>query len=359
LTVEPLLYHVEVAAELERLEPVAWAAFAVADATGRGAPGPEMADPPVGGASLPASEALDPTVDARAFTALARAAGALGVAEPVALHRTPGPTLASIVRLPGEVRVLLSADLLDRLDEPGLTAVLGHELGHLALWTASGGRFLVAGRLLEALARDPQSPAVYAETARRFAAASEALADRGAALACGSDAVAAAALASVRGEREGSGSGTEAALDIGRLDVLDRARLEAATRALIEDALSVGILQTDVVLAHARSFFPDLDPVALAPDRAAPRPVPDPATPETLRYLAYVLLDLATVDRTLEEPGLTGAAAVASAVGLDGPFAEAARREFALGDRAWDRIARLAAGAAGDAGPAGAAGAPA
>ena len=204
MTLDPLPYHVEVAAELERLEPAAWAAFAAADSTGRGAPGPDVADAPDGGAGSPASEALDPTADARALAALGRAAAALGVEAPVTLRRAAGtgPSNASIARLPDEVRIVISADLLDRLDDAALTAVLGHELGHLALWTADGGRFLVAGRLLDALARDAQSPPAYAETARRFRLATEALADRGAAIACGSDEVAAAALRSARGERQ-------------------------------------------------------------------------------------------------------------------------------------------------------------
>ena len=79
---------------------------------------------------------------------------------------------------------------------------------------------------------------------------------------------------------------------------------------------------------------------------AVPRPVPSPATPETLRYLAYVLLDLATVDPAAEEAGLAAAIAVAAGVGLAEPFAEVARRELELGERAWDRVARLAAGPA-------------
>ena len=77
--------------------------------------------------------------------------------------------------------------------------------------------------------------------------------------------------------------------------------------------------------------------------RTAPRPVPSPATPETTRYLAYVLLDLATVDPAAAEAGLAAAAAVASAVGLARPFEEVARRELELGERAWDRVGRLAA----------------
>ena len=346
MTLEPLPYHVEVAAELERLEPAAWAAFAAADATGQGAPGPDVADAPDGGAASPASEALDPTADARVLAALGRAAEALGVGASVTIRRAAGdgPPNASIARLPDEVRIVISGSLLDRLDDAALTAVIGHELGHLLLWTADGGRFLVARRLLDALARDPQSPPAFAESARRFGVASEALADRGAATACGSDEVAAAALRSVRGEPRPADPTVEprAALDIGRLDLLDRRRLEAATRALIEDALASDALRTTAGVEHARSFFPDL---ADAPS-AAPRPVPSPATPETTRYLAYVLLDLATVDPAVEEAGLAAAAAVASAVGLAQPFEEVARRELDLGERAWDRVGRLAAEAA-------------
>jgi hypothetical protein len=347
LTLEPLPYHVEVAAELERLESAAWAAFATADAEGRGAPGPEVADAPDGRSPSAASVPLDAAADARAYAALATAAAALGIGERVALHRATGgegPPNACIVGVPGAPgpKIVFSGDLLGRLSDPWLTAVLGHELGHLALWTADGGRFLVAGRLLQALARDPQSPAAYAETARRFGVATEALADRGAALACGSEAVAAEALRSVRGDAAQVAPGP---LDIARLDILERRGLEAATRALIEDALASDVLRTPAAVRHAAAFFPDLsEPPARAP---APRPVPDRAAPETLRYLAYVLLDLATVDPGAGDAGLAAAIALARMVGLAEPFEEVARRELELGERAWDRVARLTADPAG------------
>jgi hypothetical protein len=265
-----------------------------------------------------------------------------------------------------EAVIALSGTLLDLLDDGELTAVLGHELAHRVLWTAQDGRFLVADRLLDALRHDPRTPTAYLETGRRWNLATELYADRGALLACAALPTAISALVKIgtglaevdaaaflaQAEAADPASGSRApthpetvlraralarwwsdedatatvlapGLDLDALDLIDRERLERLTRELIEDALAVPTVRTDAVLAHAHQFFPGLEPAV----RTTPAAVPPQATEATRRYLAYVLLDLATVDPDLDDAGLTAVRSLADRVGLGPALAEAITRE--------------------------------
>jgi hypothetical protein len=107
----------------------------------------------------------------------------------------------------------------------------------------------------------------------------------------------------------------------------------------------------EAVLAHARQFFPDVGVAAgagAAPSASGPvwgtaegpRPVPERATESTRRYLAYVLLDVVTVDPDLdEEEAVRRALAHARAAGLAAAFEAVARAELGLSAAAWRRLA--------------------
>ena len=88
--------------------------------------------------------------------------------------------------MPDKAVLVLTGGTLNLLDADELCAVAGHELAHHVLWTAEGGRYLAAARLLDAAESDARTPSEYLETARRFRLATELYADRGAVLACGS-----------------------------------------------------------------------------------------------------------------------------------------------------------------------------
>ena len=72
--------------------------------------------------------------------------------------------------------------------------------------------------------------------------------------------------------------------------------------------------------------------------------VPASATGATRRYLAYVLLDLATVDPDLEDAGLRTALALAASTGLGSAVADAVTREKLVPPAT---LARLVAAAGG------------
>jgi Zn-dependent protease with chaperone function len=355
-------YHRLVVDRLRALEPASWSAFAeAADAQARD----------LHAQLLRAAYRLDPGAHPEVAHAAAAAAGALGVTAPVTVYQLEGgrQANATLVHAPDEAVVALSGNLLGLLTGPELTAVLGHELAHHVLWTGDGGALFVADRLLDALALDARTPPAYLETARRWGLATELAADAGALLACGDLRTAVAALvktatgpaavdpdaylaqaASVdpaagvaagrthpetvlraRALQQGAATGDEAVagllgggLDVETLDLVDRDRLENLTRRMIEAMLAPPGVRTDAVLAHARQFFPDLVPAA---GGQAAFTVPEGATAATRRYLAYVLLDLATVDPDLEDVGLLAALTLAARTGLGGTVADAAAHE--------------------------------
>jgi hypothetical protein len=134
--------------------------------------------------------------------------------------------------------------------------------------------------------------------------------------------------------------------------MFDRAELERVSRSLIEDLLLDREWQSESVLAHGRQFFPDLSVQPAALEGAAAedqwgspgyvtRPIPDDTSPQTRRYLGYVLLDLVTVDPDLDlELSLGRAVRFAGRIGLGPDFDKLARTELQLSAAAWIRVGR-------------------
>lgn len=404
----PLSYHTTVAARLEALEPRVWALFRDAGATG--APIGSERDPAASDADaeddleqrlLRHAYRMEADAHPRVHGAARAAAASLGLELPIVIYQLEGRdgANAALAFRPDEAVLALSGNILALLSDEELVACFGHELAHHRLWTSDGGRILVADRMLGALSVDAATPAAYLETARRFELAVELYADRGALIASGNLDVAIASLVKVatglsdvdpnaflrQAEAAHPERGTEGtthpetvlrawalarwhagdgdigpatllapSLDIERLDLLDRERLEQLTRRLVLDVLAADWMRSDAVVGHARQFLVEISPSAAprggwgrsrpAPSAPASPPVQvhlDGGTPkETLRYLAYVLLDLATVDPDLDDEALAEVAAVAREAGLAASFEEVARRELGLSQRSWDALIR-------------------
>jgi hypothetical protein len=383
----PLGYHAAVVARLRADEPAAWSAVSAAASPDTAAVHADLTRN---------AYRLDPEGHPRVRDAAGRAAKALGVERPVTAFQLEGggPANAALVTLPSAVTVVFGGPLLELVDDDELAAVFGHELAHHVLWSLAGGQYFVADRLLDTLAADASSPPAYAETARRYALATELYADRGALLACGDLHTAVSALVKVatglrevdaaaylrqaegadpasgsRGHghpetvlrawalarwQESPGAGDHAAstlltpsLDLDSLDLIDRAELAGVTRALLEDLLADSWWRTEAVVAQARQYFPELDPF---PGGAAPpawgtpvagsaRVVPPAATANTRRYLGYALLDLVAADPDLDdEEAARRALTFAHRVGLGPELDAVARAELSLTPAAWRRV---------------------
>lgn len=314
------------------------------------------------------------------------AAARLGVTDPVTLYQATGASLgeagnASCLSMPGEVHLVFSGGLLELLGPDELTAVIGHELAHHVLWSLEGGDFWVLDRLMHASAEDLEGTPVHDETARLVRLNTELVADRGALLASEGDAaVTIAALVKLAtglrtvsaqsylqqavevldSQRSGSGSsshpetyfrawaldlwasGTDGAddvvaarllgeLDLEALDLVSQHRLTALSQRAVRDFLAPEWVRTAPVLGHARVFGGAAVPKARGAQPAALRSEEvTPLGPKVANYLAYVLLDLATVDEEIEPAAFAQACTLSQSWGIGRSFDDVARKELGL-----------------------------
>lgn len=372
VTLRPLPYHRDIAAILETEQPKAFAALT-----------PSADSPPsdVHETLLRHAYRLEPAGHPEPHAAVARAAEVLGVTVPVnlfAFEGAPGDN-AELIFVPGRPVIALSGDTLNLLDADELCAVAGHELAHYVLWTADGGRYLAATRLLDAAEGDARTDAEYLETARRLRLATEVFADRGALLACGSLPTTLRSLlklttglthvdpdgylrqaAEVDLSRPSAGSShpetvlrawalqqwqqdgeaaesriarvLAAQLDLNALDILDQDRLRTVTQVLVGAVLAYEDMRTDEVIDHAGRFGVRVG----APSRLDLNA--DELAPETRRYLAAVLLDFATVDPELGVDAPARMLRLAQRAGLATELDKLMSTELDLSDRAHSKI---------------------
>ena len=404
----PLAYHADIVTRLEALEPRGWAVFARA-ATQASTPPASTEGEDLGSGEdleqqlLRHAYRMEAEAHPRVHEAARRAGAALEVSVPISIYQLEGADQANaaLAYRPSEAVIAFSGNILALLSDDELVACFGHELAHHRLWSEDASRLLVADRFLGALSIDAATPPYYLETGRRYDLATELYADRGSFLACGSLEVTVSSLVKLatglgdidpaaylrqardahpeRGaggathpetvlrawalEHWANGDGDEAVrtllapgLDIERLDLVDRERLEALTRQLVMDALAPTWMQTDAVTGHARHFLVDV--LATAPGRSrlgwtrqqssdgATLPVetrvPEEASTETRRFLAYVLLDLATVDPDLDDEPLVECLAVAREAGIEPAFEALVKKEIGASAKSWESLRRRA-----------------
>jgi hypothetical protein len=342
---------------------------------------------------------LEPSGHPEVHEAARRAAAALEVPGEIDFYQVNGEPNASYLHQAGRAVIVFQGALLDRLTVDELTAVIGHELAHRLLWQAEDGGFLAVDRLLDAAAGDARTPSQYLETHRRWSLATELFADRGALTACGDLSTAVRALLKLetglstvdpeaylrqaesldlssgsRGtthpESVGrawalknwqAGEDVEALitgpLDVDAPDLLDAVLLRELSRDFA--ALVSQTLRTDAVATAAAGFADPPgplgvpggavrfdEPLAIRPVDGAPLPRPRPMAAATLRYLSYLLLDLATADPELGEDGLVASLALARRVGLPG-YVDVADDELGWSSRERARLEKAALEVAG------------
>ena len=147
----------------------------------------------------------------------------------------------------------------------------------------------------------------------------------------------------------------EGPLDLGHLSLLAQRRLTDLTRRVLMQFLRPSWLLTEPLLAHARLFFTDLAPTTAETGPTTLKEDLAGASDSVQQYVCYLLLDLATIDRSLDEAALAAAVGLSDELGLGDRFLALAGDELELSKRTVARLrkdsARIVANAAA-AGPA-------
>jgi hypothetical protein len=337
---------------------------------------------------------FDPAGHAELYGLVGEVGDRLGLQAPVTLYQTQSPAgmNAALCYVPKEAHLVLEGPIRATLSVDELRALVAHELAHYLLWERDGGELLVADQMLGAMANSPRAEPGHLETARLFRLYLEVHCDRAALAVCADPLVGISSLIKVQtglvdakaesylkqsdeifGQAEiktegvthpesfiraralklwaeqGDGANAEIArmiegvADLGRLGLLAQQRFSLLTRRILMEFLDPAWLRTDAILAHARLFFPDLDPAARDVDATALKDALEGAGDSIRAYACYVLLDLATVDRTLEQAPLAAAIRLSEELGVAETFLALAGEELELPKRSLSRLRKEAA----------------
>ncbi|WP_029920121.1 M48 family metalloprotease [Nevskia soli] len=378
---EPLPYHVAVVRHLREVEPEVWQWASSVRAQ------QDHADH-VREQLLRHTYRLGEQSHGAAHAAVTLAAQRLGLTVPITLYQgSDGAMNASLYFLADEAHIVLTGPVLEKLSEPELLALFGHELAHHVLWTCENGAYHAADRILQQCAHEPSASTAHIQTARLFALYTEIYADRGAALAAQSADPAISTLvkthtglASVDPQaylqqaleldarnKQPSPQQThpesflraqavhlwwqqdesvhiwafnriEGGLTMQRLDMLGQQRLRALSRGLIAHLLRTPGLDSERARTQVRAYFPDWSEQERPLDGAELRPE---ALDDSVRdYLCAVLLDFALVDPDIRDDALPHAGRVAGALGLERQLAAALRKHLGMTKRAVDKLAK-------------------
>jgi len=380
---QPLAYHQDVVRFLREHEPDVWRWAGSATAQ-------EAHAEAVRADLLRQTYRLDDAAHPELHRAARSAAARLGLEVPVALYQaTDGPMNAALYFLPGEAHIVFSGPLLERLQGAELEAVLGHELSHYRLWSADDGLYHAADRILGTTAADPRASAAQVQTARLYRLFTEAYADRGAVVACGALEPAVAALVktqtglasvsaasylkqadeivgkpgwtaagsshpevfvrarALRLWREGDvqaeawlSAALCGPLRLDGADLIAQQALGQLTRRVLQRMLAPAWMRSEATLAHARRFFADFEP-APAPDDTLAADIA--AADACHDYVAALLLDLATVDRDMEDLPLAAALELGRAWGITTALDARVLRDLKLTKRQFNKLNQDAA----------------
>lgn len=334
---------------------------------------------------------IERAADPRLYEMADEVMSALALSVPLTIYQAQNPEglNAALAYVPNELHIVFAGPIQTRLNESEIRALLAHEMTHYSLWQGWQGELLIADQILAALTHDAQASPAHFASARLFQLYNEIFCDRGALAVVGDPLVVVSTLVKLetgldainaesyirqaeevfsRGstktagvthpeafiraravrlwhERDEHANDTisemiEGALALDELDLLGQQKLSLLTRRLIDTLLAPKWLQTDLVQAHAKLFFPEFAP--------PPTNHQDVCLPDDLRtedkqlgdYYCYVLLDFATCDRELEEAPLAAALQLTETLGLKERLMEIARKELRLTKKQLDRIDR-------------------
>lgn len=334
---------------------------------------------------LKAAYRLDAESHPDLFRGAEEARQKLGLDIPLTLYQLQNSSQlnAALYYIPGEAHVVFSGPVLTLLNAEELKSLLGHELAHYLLWHQASGEFLIADRLLQAVACDPRAAVSHHQSARWFQLYTEIFADRGSLRVTGDIRPVVSSLVKVQtGLAQVSAASylkqaqeifqkskvktaelshpeayiraralelwaagepnthdqiiamIEGAAALDDLDLLGQVRLSKLTRHLLETFLQPKWFQTEAVLGQAKLFFPDFQPSK----NVNPLDLKSLTDPKLRDYLCYVLLDFVVADPQLDEMPLAAAFELAKTLELDEPFDKLVTKELHIRARDLKRL---------------------
>ena len=316
----------------------------------------------------------------------------LGLQLPATIYQHQGGSggaNAALIFLPDELAIMLMGNVSDLLDEAEMLALLGHEISHHRLYSLECGQYFTAARFLEWCALQPGCEASYLETDRLYRLNTEIFADMGALHVTGDrDAVISCLIKVATGLKKVTPSsyleqteeilkqykqGSEGLthpemfirakalelvtcdppklddvatlvrgpLDTKRLDLVGQFTLSALTRKLVDEILAHPFMRGEYTANLAERYFPSYawpNAVEASPDHAALASEIAAMAKTCHDFLAYVLLDFATVDPDGGEKALALTLNFAERLGLFQIYEPITRKEL---KRKKDDLARL------------------
>jgi hypothetical protein len=290
---------------------------------------------------------------------------------------------ASIVYLSNEAHIIFSGPILKLLSDDELLAILAHELTHVKLYSLNNGDLEIADRVITAIANNYASEAVHYETAKLFKLYTEIYCDRGAYLVTGSidpiitslvkiatglDNIHAESYIKQAAEIFASEKDTKteqpthpenfiraraihlwhtqpdtaeamiAAMIEGRptldsLDLFQQKALSNLTQTILALYLKPRWVQSTLVMSLARQYFSKFVIDEKAKLQMETVVQIEKSHSSIREYLAYILVDFALADESLEEVPLGWAFQLAEDLGLKQELDGIIKKELQLSDK--------------------------
>ena len=305
----------------------------------------------------------------------------LGIEAPITLYQGQGDTRnAFLVFIPGEVNVIFQGDMMEFLGPDELTSVLAHEMAHYLHNTRDEGRYFIADRLLDWICGEPGAHQAHGTSMWLSRLYQEIFADRIGLFVCDNRDAAITSLIKVTtglskvsvdayltqaretldlNKSDGAGgrshpetyiraialsdwaddaSGADEKLrdlvegkpKLERLDLLGQQEMTDMTRTLIDTFLAPDWGDSEMLDAHARTFFPEYKRARQQND-GEDTPLSMAEMDESMQeYFAYVLADLATVETELEDTPLMAAFDLSDTLGIADAFDQIAKKDLKL-----------------------------
>lgn len=318
------------------------------------------------------------------FKKVAIAKEKLGLNLPVFLYQAQNveELNATIVYLNSEAHIVFSGKIIQLLNEEELLAIISHELSHVELYTQLNGEVEVADRIITALANHHASTPAHYETARLFKLYTEIFCDRGAYNVTGSYKPIISSLVKIstglqtvnadsyinqaeeifatNSSTKTSGishpenfiraravwlwhsKGAEADFSITKmiegnasieeLDLFKQQNITKLTEQLIQIVLNPQWMKTPQSISLGKQYFgniqlDELTPLALLSSKI------ECLQSNLQDYLAYILYDFSTVDKTLEDVPLGYCFFIADELKLNDCFCNVVKKERKLTDK--------------------------